>query len=63
MPVSRTVRWKTMASDRAAGCAASVITTSPTSVNFTALFNRFSRIWRIRLASPIAVSGVPGSIS
>ena len=63
IPVSRTVRWYRTVSGRSAGSEAAVTTTSPASVNFTALFSRLSKTWRIRLASPTAVSGVPGSIS
>ena len=64
MPVSRTVRWYTRASGRSEAAAADAeITISPVSVNFTALLSRFSRIWRMRLASPTAVSGVSGAMS
>ena len=44
IPVSRTVRWYAITSARSVGSVATPTMISPASVNFTALFNRLSKI-------------------
>ncbi len=62
IPVSRIDTWNAMRSGSGDSACSTWTAISPSSVNFTALFSRLSRIWRSRLVSPTAVSGVPGSI-
>ena len=58
IPVSLTAKWSTRVSLVASpvstgiGSLASERTTSPRSVNFTALLSRLTRIWRSRVTSP-----------
>ena len=53
MPVSRTVKCSRLPSPVCSSPSArTVSTTSPVSVNLTALLSRFSRIWRSRVTSP-----------
>ena len=58
MPVSRTamlIRWESAPT----GAASSSTTTSPRSVNLTALDSRLSSTWRSRAASPSTPAGTP----
>ena len=52
MPVSRTEKVSSTLDPRRSACELTVSTTSPASVNFTALESRFSMIWRSRVTSP-----------
>ena len=56
MPVSRTANVSS-ACPSAAGAAVTVSTTSPRSVNFTALERRLRMIWRSRVTSPTMAGG------
>ena len=63
-PVSLTVKCSVTAGPVAlpapAGPSRSTCsTTSPVSVNFTALPTRFTRIWRSRAGSPLTAAGTP----
>ena len=55
MPVSRTANCSS--TPPSAGLALTVSTTSPSSVNFTALASRFSSTWRSRVTSPLTAAG------
>ena len=60
MPVSRTAKVSSTAPSRGAD-AVTVSTTSPCSVNFTALASRLSRICRSRVTSPLMAGGTSPS--
>ncbi len=60
MPVSRTAKPSSMPPP-SAGLALTVSTTSPASVNFTALASRFSSTWRSRVTSPSTAAGTSPS--
>ena len=60
MPVSRTANVSS-ACPSASGCDVTVSTTSPASVNFTALESRFNMIWRSRVTSPTIAAGISPS--
>ncbi len=60
MPVSRTAKVSSTRPS-AAGAALTVSTTSPASVNLTALASRLSRIWRSRVTSPSTARGMSPS--
>ena len=60
MPVSRTAKVSS-ACPPAAGAAVTVSTTSPRSVNFTALESRLRMIWRSRVTSPTMAGGTSPS--
>ena len=60
MPVSRTANVELDAL-AGSGVAVTVSTTSPCSVNFTALVSRLSRIWRSRVTSPTIAGGTSPS--
>ncbi len=76
IPVSRTWMWsitRDWSSDgpqlaspsRSSVPTSSLVTattTSPCSVNFTALLSRLTRIWRRRVLSPISICGVGGAM-
>ena len=61
MPVSRTMNRSVMSSSVRRSTVTST-TTSPSSVNFTALPTRFRMICRRRPASPMSASGISGAI-
>ena len=60
MPVSRTQKLSAVRPG-APGSPRTVSTTSPASVNFTALLSRFSRICRTRARSPFTPAGTSPS--
>ena len=60
MPVSRTANVSSDAAGRGRR-AVTVSTTSPCSVNFTALDRRLSMIWRSRVTSPTMAGGTSPS--
>ena len=60
MPVSRTAKVSSTL-PLASACDATVSTTSPRSVNFTALDSRLSRICRSRVRSPTTATGTSPS--
>ncbi len=60
MPVSCTANVSS-ASPFAIGVDVTVSTTSPCSVNFTALASRLSMIWRSRVTSPTIAAGTSPS--
>ncbi len=60
MPVSRTAN-SSSGSPLSTLLVWTVSTTSPVSVNLTALLNRLSRIWRSRVTSPLTAAGTSPS--